>query len=142
RCDTERILAGRWRAFGHIDLRVDDPPRWHKDYLVAKDLATTTCAFTLDHRDLRDGADVKLVWELSRWHQLVRLAMAAYVLDDERAAGKCIDWLEDWVVHNASYRGWNWTSALEAGMRLIQFTWIDALLGAFATSSPGHAPSK
>src|SRR6185503_990418 len=72
------------------------------------------------------------IWELSRWHALTRLAMAVYVLGDERAAAKCISWLEDWVKHNPPYRGWNWTSALEVGMRLVQFTWIDALLRAQA----------
>src|SRR5262245_1752552 len=126
--DTQDILAGRWKAFGHLDLQVDDPPKWHCDYLVRQNLATNESAFQLDYRGLPNGADIKLIWELSRWHQLTRLAMAAYVLGDERAAAKCIEWLEDWVKHNPPYRGWNWTSALEVGMRLVQFTWIDALL--------------
>jgi hypothetical protein len=126
--DAEKILGGRWTAFGHLELRVDDPPKWHKDYLAGQDLTTTGSAFKLNHRELPGGADIKLIWELSRWSQLVRLAMAAYVLGDGRAGGKCLDWLEDWVKHNPPYRGWNWTSALEAGMRLVQFTWIDALL--------------
>ena len=133
--DVEDILAGRWKAFGHLDLKVDDPPKWHCDYLVGKDFATTESAFKLDHRTLPGGGDIKLIWELSRWYQLVRLAMAAYVLGDARAASKCVEWLEDWVKHNSPYRGWNWTSALEAGLRLIQFTWIDALLGAPSSSS-------
>ncbi len=128
RRDTEEILHGRWRAFGHLKIRVDDPPCWHKDYFVGIDLETNASAFKLNHRALPGGADVKLIWELSRWQQLVRLAMASHVLGDERAAGRCIMWLEDWVKHNPPYRGWNWTSALEAGMRLVQFTWIDALL--------------
>jgi hypothetical protein len=126
--DVADILSGRWKAFGHIDLKVDDPPDWHCDYLLGKDLATTMPGFRLDHRDLPDGADVKLIWELSRWHQLVRLAMGSYVLAEPTAGSKCIEWLEDWVVHNPPYRGWNWTSALEVGIRLIQFAWIDALL--------------
>jgi hypothetical protein len=133
--DVEDILAGRWRAFGHLDLKVDDPPKWHCDYLVGKDFATTESAFELNHRALPGGADVKLIWELSRWYQLVRLAMGAYVLGDARAAMKCVEWLEDWVKNNPPYRGWNWTSALEAGLRLIQFTWIDALLGAPSSGS-------
>jgi hypothetical protein len=128
--DVDRILSGHWIAFTHLDLRVDDPPRWHKDYLADVDLETNECAFKLNHRELPDGADIKLIWELSRWHEMTRLAMAAYVLGEQRAAEKCLDWLEDWVKHNPPYRGWNWTSALEAGMRLVQFTWIDALLGA------------
>ena len=128
RRDVEDILAGRWKAFGHLDLQVDDPPKWHKDYLAGKDLATDESAFRLDYRELPNGADIKLIWELSRWYQLVRLAMTAYVLGDGRPAAKCVDWLEDWVKHNPPYRGWNWTSALEVGMRLVQFTWMDALL--------------
>jgi len=89
--DRKEILSGRWRAFGHLEVQVDDPPRWHKDYLVGRDLATASeSAFTLDHRDLPEGADIKLIWELSRWQQLVRLAMAAYVNGDEPAGGKCI----------------------------------------------------
>jgi hypothetical protein len=84
---------------------------------------------------LPGGADIKLIWELSRWYQLVRLAMAAYVLGDERAVRKCIEWLEDWVKHNPPYAGWNWTSALEAGLRLVQFAWIDALLGTATSGS-------
>jgi hypothetical protein len=129
RRDAKDILAGRWKAFGHLDLRIDDPPKWHHDYLAGQDLATTEPGFGLDHRKLPGGADVKLIWELSRWYQVARLAMASYVLGDETARDKCIEWLEDWVAHNPAYRGWNWTSALEVGIRLVQFTWIDALLG-------------
>ena len=126
--DVENILAGRWRFFGHLEVQVDDPPKWQYDYLVRRDVETATSAFKLNYRSLTDGVDSKLVWEPSRWNQLVRLAMAAYVLGNRRAAEKCLEWLEDWVQHNPPYRGWNWTSALEVGLRLIQFAWIDALL--------------
>jgi hypothetical protein len=126
--DAENIQAGRWKFFGHLDLQVDDPPKWQYDCLVRREMETSASAFKLDYRSLPEGVDSKLIWEPSRWHQLVRLAMAAYVLGDGRAAAKCVEWLEDWVKHNPAYRGWNWTSALEAGMRLVQFTWIDALL--------------
>ena len=122
------LLAGRWTAFGHLPLQVEDPPRWHKDYLAGADLENQGLAFGLNHRALPSGTDVKLIWELSRWYSLVRLAQSAYVLSDTAAAEKCIAWLEDWVAHNPPCRGWNWTSALEVGMRLIQFCWIDALL--------------
>src|SRR4051812_14896558 len=47
RQDVERILSGRWLAFTHLELRVDDPPRWHKDYLVGVDLETNESAFQL-----------------------------------------------------------------------------------------------
>ena len=128
--DLETILAGRWKLFETIELTVDDPPHWHREYAAGRDLAITESAFGLDHRDLPPGADIKVIWELSRWSQLVRLGMAAYVLDSQPARNKCIAWLQDWVEHNPPYRGWNWTSALEAGIRLIQFTWLDELFSA------------
>ncbi len=127
--DVENILGGRWRFFGHLEVQVDDPPQWQFDYLVRRDVESTESSFKLNYRSLADGVDSKLVWEPSRWNQLVRLAMAAYVLGDRRAGEKCVEWLEDWVKHNPPYRGWNWTSALEVGLRLVQFAWMDALLG-------------
>jgi hypothetical protein len=129
--DRRGILEGHWPAFGQLDLLVDDPPRWQKDSLAGCDLTTERCAFELDHRRLPEGADSKLIWELSRWHAIARLAMAAHVLNDPPAASKCLAWLEDWVRGNVPYRGWNWTSALEAGIRLIQFAWLEALLERF-----------
>lgn len=139
RRDIEEILAGKWCAFGHVPIRVSDPPEWHKDYLAGVDLPTNESAFKLNHRELSKGADIKLIWELSRWHQLTRLALAAYVLNENRAAWKCVHWLEHWAQHNPPYRGWNWTSALESGLRLIQFTWIEALLRPFVVKGEGEA---
>src|SRR5436190_5710891 len=134
RKDAQEILAGHWRAFDHLDLKVDNPPEWQRDYLIGRDLATQRSAFQLNHRSLPGGADIRVVWELNRWHSLSRLAMAAYVLAEEKPGATCLAWLQDWVEQNPPYRGWNWTSALEVGLRLIQFTWIDALLsqGPFA----------
>jgi hypothetical protein len=43
-------------------------------HVAGCDLSTRESAFGLDHRALPEGADIKLIWELSRWYQLVRLA--------------------------------------------------------------------
>ena len=126
--DMQAILKGHWLAFGHLPIVVDDPPKWHRDYLAAQDVATSQSGFRLNHRQLPQGADIKLIWELSRWSQLVRLAQAGWLLENEAAVLKCVRWLEDWVLHNPPFAGWNWTSALESGIRLIQFSWIDALI--------------
>lgn len=126
--DAEAILAGRWKAFGHLQLHVHNPPRWQRDYLAGRDVSTTAPAARLSPRALPAGTDIKLIWELSRWYPLVRLAMASYLLGHRTAAHTCVAWLQDWAARNPPFRGWNWTSALEAGLRLIQLSWIDALL--------------
>jgi len=139
--DVAEILSHRWSPFGH-PCQLDDPPRWHKDYLAGVDLTTGESAFKLNHRALKNGADVRVIWELSRWHELVRLAMAAYVFGHQRAAEKCIEWLEHWAVFNAAFRGWNWTSALESGIRLVQLVWIDALLQGFIDTELARAEAE
>lgn len=134
--DAEKILSGEWLAFGHLPLRMDDPPRWQYDYFAGKDFQTNKSAFKLDHRAQPGGADIKVIWEPNRWCQLVRLAQAAWLLKgrseelSRRAAEKCIQWLHDWAKTNRPYTGLNWTSGLETGIRLMQFAWIDGLLGA------------
>lgn len=130
RRDAEEILAGRWRAFGHLPLAMSDPPEWHADNLVGKNLRSARVAFKLDHRAQPGGADIKVIWEPSRWYQLVRLAMAAWLLDHSRAQEKCIEWLSHWARENVPFTGLNWTSGLETGIRLIQFAWIDRFLTA------------
>lgn len=130
RRDTADVMAGRWRAFGHLQLYVDDPPRWFTDYSVRRDVTTGQSGFHANHRELPPGCDVKLIWELSRWQPLVRLAQSAWLDGDTAAARKLIEWLADWRKHNPPYIGWNWTSALESGIRLLNLGWIDALLQA------------
>lgn len=136
--DVTDILHGRWIAFGHLQLQVDDPPQWHKDYLAGVNMATDKPALKLHHR-LEGEADIKLIWEPSRWYSLVRLAQGAYILRDQRAANACLAWLQHWVASNPPYFGWNWTSALETGLRLIQFTWIDALLTGAMEAAPANS---
>src|SRR5688500_11238851 len=56
RTEASDILAGRWSVFGGLQLRVDDPPHWHKDYLSVIDVPTRRSARQLNHRELPQGA--------------------------------------------------------------------------------------
>jgi hypothetical protein len=81
----------------------------------------------LNHRKL-EGADIKVVWDLNRWTQIVRIAQASYLTGESRYREIVLKWLESWVKANRPFRGWNWTSSLEAAIRLLNFVWLDALL--------------
>ncbi|HJO08728.1 MAG TPA: heparinase II/III-family protein [Verrucomicrobiota bacterium] len=137
KCDAERVATGRLRFFGHFDVQTDTPPKWHRDYLAEVDVPTGESAFRLNHRELPDGAAIKPLWEPSRWYGPLRLAQACWLLGNRRSGEHCLEWLEDWVTCNPPYTGWHWTSALESGMRLISFTWIDAFLTTFEGHEPG-----
>ncbi len=126
--DALRILQGEWHVLHGQQWSVENPPVWHRDYLAGMDAPTALPARKLNHRNLPSGMDVRLIWELSRWIQVVRLAQAAWLGED--CATAAITILEDWVEKNPVGQGWNWTSPMEPGIRLINFTWIHALLSA------------
>jgi len=127
RFDSDRILSGIWTVFRQIPLRVDRHPDWQKDYLAQVDVASIKSATHLDHRQLPQGADIKMIWEINRWTHLVRLAQEAYILNDRWTMKIAIRRVYQWAKKNPTLTGYNWTSALEAGLRLINYCWIDAL---------------
>ncbi len=74
--------------------------------------------------------DVRLVWEVNRWTQIVRIAQAAWLSGDQDMARKAVAWLDDWLASNPVGMGLNWTSPMEPAIRLMNFCWIHALLSA------------
>ncbi len=130
--DARRILDGEWEVLHGQKWKVGMPPVWHRDYLSGQDAPTTMPARKLNHRGLPQGMDVRLIWETSRWIQVVRLAQAAWLSREKSCAETALKILEDWAAKNPVGQGWNWTSPMEPGIRLINFTWAHTLLSAAA----------
>lgn len=130
--DARRIAAGEWEVLHGQTWKVSLPPAWHRDYLSGQEAPTALPARKLNHRALPQGMDVRLLWETSRWIQVVRLAQAEWLTGKGSFADLALRILEDWVEKNPAGHGWNWTSPMEPGIRLINFTWIHALLSASA----------
>lgn len=66
--------------------------------------------------------DIKIPWEFNRHQFLVTLAQAYYISGDEQYAHEIVSLIESWMEANQPYRGINWISALEIGMRLLSWT--------------------
>jgi hypothetical protein len=125
--EAASIRGGQWLLFGWNEVQVPDPPIWHRDYMNGLETPIGVKSRHLNHR-LGNGADARCVWETNRWGQMVSLAQNAWlngVLDDARLAQR---WLLDWCEKNPRGMGINWCSTLEAGLRLVNFCWIDALV--------------
>lgn len=126
--EAVRIREGRWVLFGWKETQVPSPPIWHRDFMNGSEAPVGIEARYLDYRHLPGRADARCIWELNRWAEMVRLAQNAWlngVTDDARLAQR---WLFDWCDRNPLGVGVNWFSALEAGLRLVNFCWIDALV--------------
>ena len=65
---------------------------------------------------------------MSRHHHLTVLAAAWWLTQDERYAEAAADQLRSWWSANPFLTGVHWTSGIEAGIRLISWTWIRRLL--------------
>lgn len=82
----------------------------------------------LDHRHLQHDADARAIWEINRWSEMTRMAMHSALNSDVHAIRVAQLWLEDWCDRNRPGHGINWTSPLEAALRLMNFCWFDALV--------------
>lgn len=126
--DAVKLQQGHWQLFGWREVAVGSPPCWHRDPVCGVVIDPEQSAHRLNHRHLPDGADVRSIWEINRWTEMTRLVMHGWLNDDLDAIRTAQLWLEDWCERNAPGMGVNWTSPLEAALRLINFTWLDAMV--------------
>lgn len=86
--------------------------------------------FDVNYRSRRDRGDVKYVWELNRLQFLQPIAVDA-ARRAERADG--VAWIMDtarsWMAANPPFRGINWASGIELGLRVVSLTVAISALG-------------
>lgn len=124
---ADAILAGNLDVLGvpRTDLA---EPDWFRDPVTGRRSDPAQYAFRLNHRSEELVGNVKQVWELSRHHHLTQLAAAWYLTHDSAYADRVAAQLRSWWRQNPFLSGVHWTSGIEAGIRLISWTWIRRLL--------------
>jgi hypothetical protein len=118
-----RIAAGKLDVFALRNIDLDSPPRWNRD-------PKTGVEAPLTFGKLLDYGDIKYLWELNRHLHLVTLAQAYALSGDARYFGVIQRHLESWFNDCPHRMGANWSSALEAAIRLINWSVAWQLLGA------------
>jgi hypothetical protein len=125
---AERIAAGRFDVFALQDAALGSPPRWNGDPKTGVE-APLSFGKLLDYRNPRRVGDIKYLWELNRHLHIVTLAQAYALSGDARYFGVIQRHLESWFDGCPYGRGPNWSSALELGIRLINWSVAWQLLG-------------
>jgi len=125
---AERIAAGRFDVFALQDAALGSPPRWNGDPKTGVE-APLSFGKLLDYRNPRRVGDIKYLWELNRHLHIVTLAQAYALSGDARYFGVIRRHLESWFDGCPYGRGPNWSSALELGIRLINWSVAWQLLG-------------
>jgi hypothetical protein len=121
---ARRIADGRFDLFALKDVDLGLPPRWNRDPKTGIE-APLAFGKLLDYRDPDVVGDIKYLWEPNRHLQLVTLAQAYALSEDNQGAKRHYDalaeQLESWFIACPYGRGPNWASALELGIRLVNW---------------------
>jgi len=125
---ADRVAAGKLDVFALQDVDLGSPPRWNRDPKTGVE-APLSFSKLLDYRDPRQVGDIKYLWELNRHLHLVTLAQAYALSRDVRYFHVIWQHLESWFAACPYRMGPNWSSALEAAIRLINWAVTWQLLG-------------
>jgi heparinase II/III-like protein len=125
---ADRIAAGRLDVFALRDVELGSPPRWNRDPKTGIE-APLAFGKTLDYRDAAQVGDCKYLWEPNRHLQLVTLAQAYCLTKDPRYGDALREQLDSWFTVCGCLMGPNWSSALEAALRLINWSIAWQLIG-------------
>jgi hypothetical protein len=128
-CDSaDQILQGKIRIF---NLDYENPLHlwnWNCDPLT-NTVAPLVFGKTLDYRNPNLVGNIKYLWEPNRHLHLVTLAQAYYLTKDYRYLSGIKGQLDLWFTQCPYPLGPNWTSSLELGIRLINWSFIWQLIG-------------
>jgi hypothetical protein len=128
RAVADRVVSDQHTVFALHDVALGSPPRWNRDPLTGTDAPLRPAAL-LDHRDERVVGNIKYLWEPNRHLHLVTLAQA-YALTGEPGYGAELrDQLVSWIEQCPYPQGPNWSSSLELGIRLINWSLCWQLIG-------------
>ena len=118
--EAQALVRGQLKIFSGKDVAVGNPPLWFKNVLTGEAHEATSHWSKINDRV---GADIKGVWEPSRFSWALTLARAWLHTGEEVDAQTFWDWTEDWMAKNPPNVGPNWMCGQEASLRLIAFTW-------------------
>ncbi len=125
---AERVKAGNIAIFALDNANLSETPCWNKDPLSGT-VAPLSFGKTLNYRNNDIVGDIKYLWEPNRHLQLVTLAQAYYLTQDKKHLDVLQLQLTSWFDQCPYLKGPNWTSSLELGIRLINWSIIWQLIG-------------
>jgi uncharacterized heparinase superfamily protein len=122
--EADLILQNKFQTLGSDLINLGEKINWHKDFksgrIWEKDFYNK-----IDPKHSINGSDIKVPWELSRFHQAQWLAKAYLLSKDEKYSKKFFELVNNWIEENHFCYGVNWNCAMEVAIRAVN--WILAL---------------
>jgi hypothetical protein len=125
---ADEVLSGQWRIFARGAVSLGFPPEWNRNPENGA-LLPMSYGKLLSFRDTTATGDIKYLWEPNRHLELVTLAQAWQISGERRYLDAIGSLLDSWFVQCPYPQGPNWSSSLEAGIRLINWATTWQLIG-------------
>lgn len=129
---ADRIMAGELQVFGQRVTLRDGVPDWNVDPVTGTTIERTFGLF-IDFRHVGHGIDIKYLWEINRHLWWLPLAQC-YALSGRRIyLDRIRVLLATWLKDCPYPLGANWSSPVEHGVRLVNWSLIWHLIGGAAS---------
>jgi hypothetical protein len=122
RREAEAVLEHEVDFLGSGPVRLGPKIDWQTDFKSGYRWPTRFYQ-DIEVTRLNDASDAKVPWELSRGHQLLTLARAACLYEDERFARELELQLGSWIATNPPGHGINWVNPMEVAIRGLNWLW-------------------
>ena len=126
--EATRVLTGEVPIFALRPANLGAVPLWNTDPKSGVH-APLIFGRTLDYRNAEVVGDIKYLWEPNRHLQWVVLAQAYALSRERRFLDGFAEQLSSWLEQCPYPLGPNWTSSLELGIRLINWSIVWQLIG-------------
>ncbi len=100
------------------------PVNWHMDFKTGYIWQQGTFFRDYDQETLEVNCDVKVPRELSRFHHLLKVALAYKLTQNEKYASYCIEQINHWIDENPLMFSINWGCTMDVAIRAVNWIWI------------------
>ena len=124
---ADALVSGELEVFGVAVPFVEGAPDWNRDPATGRAIDLRFGLF-IDFRHI-PGLDIKHLWEVNRHCWWVPVAQAWSLTRDARYLQALVRWLRSWLTQCPYPMGANWSSPVEHGIRLINWSLVWHLVG-------------
>ena len=118
---AKEVMTGHYPVFSLDGLDIFNPVRWNRDPLTGVE-SPLEFGKSLDYRSEQVVGNIKYLWEPNRHLHLVTLAQAWSLTGDQQYLNTIKYHLSSWFEQCPYPLGANWSSSLELGIRLINWS--------------------
>ena len=116
--DADMVHENKFMSSGSKSFSFGEKMDWHLDFMSGKRLPLTFYT-KINPLDSRNRSGIKVLWEVSRFHQAIWLGKAYWISGSEVHAKKFRDMVNDWIDSNPVGYGINWVSSKEVAIRAM-----------------------